>query len=128
MSLSNAKSNGYLDTGFVGNHLINNTRGSYVFGDHGSTGLGNVFASNIIEGNVSTFPPGSQGTVSNNWVYGNEWRGATSGVVWGRYSDAPQREISIFDYNDSPLPRLNAAVVDTTQLRGGGAHRWKEAS
>ena len=75
--------------------------GTLVFGaGKGMGSKGDIFASNTIRGNTSLYPPGSQGTLNDNWFFDNEFVGATNAEVFGRYLGYAGSEISIVDFDD----------------------------
>jgi hypothetical protein len=90
---------------FIGNRLLDSKHGTFVFGvaSKANASKGDLFVGNIIDGNQSTYPPGSQGDHTDNWLFGNEFVGAANDPqVYGRYLGDSAQQISSFDYSDKP--------------------------
>ena len=90
---------------FIGNKPLDSKHGTFVFGitAKGKASKGDLFADNEIKENQSTYPPGSQGDLTDNWFFGNEFVGAANdALIYRRYLGYSTQQISIFDYNDKP--------------------------
>ena len=90
---------------FIGNTLLDSKHGTFVFGvaAKGKAIKGDIFAGNTIKGNQSTYAPGSQGDLEDNWFFGNEFVGVVDDAeVYERYLGDSASRISIFDYSDKP--------------------------